>query len=112
MNEPENSTLQNETTEEVSSFTFESSLGDVEKRLDAFLAEKIEGWSRSRLQKLIDDGDVLVNGKQVKSSYKLRAGDEIEVELTEALVEKFEPENIPLDVVYEDASFIIINKPA
>lgn len=112
MNEPGNSILQNEPAEEISSFTFEPSFGDVEKRLDAFLAEKVEGWSRSRLQKLIDDGDVLVNGKLVKSSYKLRANDTIEVELTETLVEKFEPENIPLDIVYEDESFVVINKPA
>ena len=81
-------------------------------RLDAFLAEKIEGWSRSRLQRLIDDGDVLVNQKESKPSYKLRAGDEIEVELIELPTTRFEPENIPLDIVYEDDQLAVINKPA
>ena len=99
-------------SEETPIQTFSPETDDVGKRLDAFLAEKIEGWSRSRLQTLIDEGDVLVSGKRVKSSYKLRGREEIEVELTETLVEKFEPENIPLDIVYEDESFVVINKPA
>ena len=85
---------------------------DAGKRLDAFLAEKIEGWSRSRLQRLIDDGDVLVNQKSAKPSYKLRENDEIEVELTEVAAARFEPENIPLDIVFEDDHLAVINKPA
>ena len=85
---------------------------DVGRRFDAFLAEKIEKHSRSRLQKLIDDGDATVNANQVKSSYKLRAGDEIEIELTELPAENFEPENIPLEIIYEDDALAVINKPA
>ena len=85
---------------------------DAGKRLDGFLAEKIEGWSRSRLQKLIDDGDVLVNEKEGKASYKLREGDDIEIELSEASVERFEPENIPLNIVFEDEFLAVINKAA
>ena len=81
-------------------------------RLDAYLATQIEGWSRARLQRLIDDQDVLVNGKAVKPSYKLRVGDEIEVELTPAPSASFEPENIPVEVVYEDDDLIVVNKPA
>ncbi|MEQ1645165.1 MAG: S4 domain-containing protein, partial [Pyrinomonadaceae bacterium] len=69
-------------------------------RLDAYLAENIDGWSRSRLQRRIDNEDVLVNDKAVKSSYKIRESDEIEVDLVEAPVARFEPENIPLDIVY------------
>jgi 23S rRNA pseudouridine1911/1915/1917 synthase len=88
------------------------SANDIGKRLDAFLAEKIDGWSRGRLQRLIDDGDVLVNGRESKSSYKLRDGDEIDVELTEPPAERFEPEDIPLDIVYEDEYLAVINKPA
>ncbi|MGI8786519.1 MAG: RluA family pseudouridine synthase [Pyrinomonadaceae bacterium] len=98
--------------EENSSFILHPSSFDIGKRLDAFLSEKIEGWSRSRLQKLIDDGDATVNQNQTKSSYKLRAGDEIEVELIELPVETFEPENIPLEIVYEDEFLAVINKPA
>ena len=99
-------------TDENSSLTFQASPIDVGKRLDAFLAEKIVDWSRSRLQKLIDDGDCLVNEKPSKSSYKLRETDEIEVELSETFGEKFEPEDIPLDIVYEDEFLAVINKPA
>ena len=84
----------------------------VSKRLDAFLAEQIEGWSRARLQRLIEGGDVLVNAKAAKPSYKLREGDEIDVDLIEAPVERFEPEDIPLDIVYEDEFLAVINKPA
>lgn len=82
------------------------------QRLDAFLAEQIDGWSRARLQRLIEDSDVLVNGHAVKSSYKLHLNDEIEVELTPALSTAFAPENIPLDIVYEDDDLIVVNKPA
>lgn len=82
------------------------------KRLDAFLAENIENRSRSSVQKAIDDGDVLVNGKTSKSSYKIRENDEIEIELTEEIVEGFTPENIPLDIVFEDEFLAVINKPA
>ena len=82
------------------------------KRLDAFLAENIEGWSRSRLQRLITEGDVLVNEKQVKPSYKLHENEEIEVELVELAAAKFEPENIPLDIIFEDEYLAVINKPA
>ena len=81
-------------------------------RLDAFLASKIDGWSRARLQRLIDNEDVLVNDKAVKPSYKVREGDEIEIDLVEAPVARFEPENIPLDIVYEDEFLAVINKPA
>ena len=62
----------------LSNFTIAQS--DAGKRLDAFLSEQIEGWSRSRLQRLITDGDVLVNGKTAKASYKLHQGDEIDVD--------------------------------
>jgi 23S rRNA pseudouridine1911/1915/1917 synthase len=82
------------------------------KRLDAFLAEKIDGWSRSRLQRLIEDEDVLVNDKAVKSSYKIRESDEIEVDLVEIPATRFEPEDTPLDIIFEDEFLAVINKPA
>ena len=99
-------------TEENSSLIFHPSSLDVGKRLDAYLTEKIEGWSRSRLQKLVADGDVTVNEKESKPSYKLRPNDSIEVELTELAAENFEPEDIPLDIVYEDEFLAVLNKPA
>jgi len=97
-------------SEENSSLVFTPAAEDEGKRLDSFLAEKIEGWSRSRLQKLIEDADVLVNDKPVKSSYKINSSDTIEVELTVPLADSFAPENIPLDVVYEDEDIAVINK--
>ncbi len=81
-------------------------------RLDTFLASQIEGWSRARLQRLIENEDVLVNGKPSKASYKLREQDEIEVELSAPPTELFTPENIPLDIVYEDETLLVVTKPA
>lgn len=99
-------------TEENSTLHFQIEPSDIGKRLDAFLSEKVENWSRSKLQKLIDDGDAAVNEKQAKASYKLRAGDSVEIELSELPAAKFEPENIPLEIVYEDESLAVINKAA
>lgn len=81
-------------------------------RLDTYLASQIEGWSRARLQHLITDEEVLVNGKAAKSSYKLHTGDEIEVELVAPPTTNFIPEDIALDIIYEDDDLIVVNKPA
>jgi 23S rRNA pseudouridine1911/1915/1917 synthase len=99
-------------TEESSSSILNPSSEDAGKRLDAFLSEKVEGWSRSRLQRLIENGDVLVNQKEAKPSYRLKPDDEIDVDLTEAPTTRFEPENIPLEIVFEDEYLAVINKPA
>lgn len=90
--------------------TFNVQADDENVRLDAFLAIKIEDWSRSRLQKLIDDGEVLVNGKTAKSSYKIQNKDSIEVDLVAPTLENFTPEDIPLDIVFEDDELAVINK--
>ena len=82
------------------------------ERLDAFLAARIEGWSRARLQDLIEDAEVLVEGRKTKPAYKIRAGDCIEDELTASSAESFAPEDIPIEVIYEDGDLIVINKPA
>jgi 23S rRNA pseudouridine1911/1915/1917 synthase len=99
-------------SEDSSSFILHPSSFDKGKRLDAYLAEEVEGWSRSRLQRLIENGDVLVNEREAKASYKIRESDEIDVDLTEEPAARFEPENIPLDIVYEDEYLAVINKPA
>jgi len=62
-------------------------------RLDTYLASQFEGWSRARLKRLIENEDVLVNGKTAKPSYKLREQDEIEVELVAPATGSFAPEN-------------------
>ena len=82
------------------------------QRLDAFLAERVDGWSRSRLQRLIEDGEVLVNGQEAKPSHKLRSNDKIEAELTALPPASFIPEEIPIEIIYEDDDLIVVNKPA
>ena len=83
------------------------------QRLDAFLAATLEGVSRSRVQLLLDQGDVLVNGDHVKASLKLRGGEQIVVTGDPHPAPlKAVAEAIPLDIVYEDADLAVVNKPA
>ena len=84
---------------------------DIKKRLDVFVSEA-QGVTRSHAQGMIDDGLVLVNGRAEAKNYKLRAGDEIEIEEEEAELLSAEAENIPLDIVYEDEHIIVVNKPS
>jgi 23S rRNA pseudouridine1911/1915/1917 synthase len=96
----------------VETVTFKISADEAGTRLDAYLASQIEGWSRARLQRLIENEDVLVNGKSSKPSYKIREHDEVEVELIAPAADAFVPENIPIDIVYEDDTLVVVNKPA
>ena len=80
-------------------------------RLDAFLASRDLGLTRSALQKLLEDGMVRVDGKAVKKNYRTKAGDEIELELPEPEIPEILPEDIPLDIRYEDEDVIVLNKP-
>lgn len=80
-------------------------------RLDRFLTEKFKDMSRSFIQKQIKDGLVKVNGKAVKSSYKLQSGDKVQMSICEPKDIAIVPENIPLDIIYEDSDIILINKP-
>lgn len=80
-------------------------------RIDKFLNEKIDDKSRSFLQGLIDENQVLVNEKNIKSNYKLRLGDKVVVNIPEPKELWVEPEDIPLDVLYEDGDVIVVNKP-
>jgi len=92
--------------------TFQIGAHEAGSRLDAYLASQIEGWSRARLQRLIESEDVLVNSKPSKPSYKLRENDEVEVELIAAASTTFAPEAIPIEIVYEDETLVVVNKPA
>lgn len=83
---------------------------DTSKRLDVYLSEKNADITRSYIKNLIDEGKVLVNSKKVKSGYKIKFNDSIDVEIVEKQAENIVPEDIPLNIVYEDDDIIIINK--
>ena len=80
-------------------------------RVDALLARSVEGFSRSAVQRLLDTGCVLLDGKPVKKNYKCTSGDEFTVLLPEAEPTEIVAQNIPLDIVYEDEDVIVVNKP-
>jgi 23S rRNA pseudouridine1911/1915/1917 synthase len=80
-------------------------------RIDKFLAEELDDYSRSFIQKMIKDGNVSVNGGLVKSNYRLSAGDVLTITLPELSEPDILPENIPLDILYEDEDIIVVNKP-
>lgn len=80
-------------------------------RIDKFLSDQLSDSSRSFLQKLIQEEQVTVNGKPVKTNYKVNLGDCIQVEIPEAAEPDIQAENIPLDILYEDSDLLVINKP-
>jgi 23S rRNA pseudouridine1911/1915/1917 synthase len=116
MNDNPNSTTQEgaESNDELyQRFVFNADKGQEAYRIDKFLMNRIEGATRNKLQQAINTGLVLVNNKEVKQNYKVKAFDQIVVysdlspESTDIV-----PENIPLNIVYEDKDILLINKPA
>lgn len=83
---------------------------NVGERLDKYLSNKIEGKSRSFIQGLINDNNVLINNSIVKSNYKLKMNDIIVVTLPEPIELDVKPENIQIDIIYEDEDVIVVNK--
>ncbi|MDD7143574.1 RluA family pseudouridine synthase [Fusicatenibacter saccharivorans] len=81
------------------------------ERIDKYLSNEMSGFSRSYIQKLMKDGHVYVNGKAVKANYKLAYDDMITVEIPDLVEPDIVPENIPLDILYEDDDILIVNKP-
>ena len=91
--------------------TFEFS-DNVGKRLDSFLSEQTEEFTRSRLKKLIEEGQVCVNGVSVtKAGYVLKNGDTVAVEIPEPVAYEAKAENIPIEIIYQDEDFAVVNKP-
>lgn len=80
-------------------------------RIDKWLSEQDTGITRSAAAGLIESGNVLVNGKNVAKNYKLRSGDSIKLNIPEPVSLDAQPENIPLDIVYEDEYLLVVNKP-
>ena len=89
-------------------FTVENQEGD---RIDRYLSEELEDRSRSYIQKLIKEQYVKVNEKPVKANYRLSLGDMVEIDFPEAKEPDIVPEDIPMDILYEDQDIIMINKP-
>lgn len=84
---------------------------DENKRIDSFLNNNLEDVSRNRIQKLIEEKQVLVNNKSINKNYKLKENDKIIINIEEPKEIDILPENIPLNIVYEDEDVILINKP-
>lgn len=94
-------------------YQFVADPGQEPMRIDKWLMHKIANASRTKIQAAIEVDFVLVNGKGVKSNYKIKAGDDVRIVLPEAPRDtEIYPENIPLDIVYEDASLLVVSKPA
>ena len=82
-----------------------------EERIDKYISMLIDSLSRSFIQKLLKDGQVLVNGMPVKQNYRLKEGEEVSFVLPEAVEPDILPEDIPLDILYEDEDVLVVNKP-
>lgn len=107
---PEDGTADVQPEPEAATLSFDVSGEDAGARLDAFLAARVEGVSRSTLKRVIDDGDVLVGGRAAKPSLKLKGGEHVEVELPAPPPSEVEPEDIPLDILHEDEEVVVVNK--
>jgi len=97
-------------TSRTEKFTIEKSLPG--GRLDTFLREVFPAASRGALQRLIEEGHIRVNGQTTKPTHTPRAGEEIEVYWPDAKPAEAQPEEIPLDILFEDKSLLVVNKPA
>lgn len=86
-------------------------VGEEVRRIDAYISDKIEELSRVAVQRLLANGQILVNGKKVKASYKVQKGDKIEIEEEEPVEISLKAQNIPIDIIYEDNDIIVVNKP-
>jgi len=86
-------------------------LDDIGSRLDKFISDNIEDVSRSYAQTLSKDGNVICNGTPLDKNYRIKGEEVIEVYIPEPMMQKVEPQNIPLDIVYEDCDLLVVNKP-
>lgn len=91
-------------------FTYPSDCGPM--RLDLFISSQLDGETRAAVQRLIEAENVLVDGQTVRSSHKLKGGEQVTVEIPLPVAAEPQPEAIPLEVLYEDHDLIVINKPA
>ena len=81
------------------------------KRIDSYIVDKNINLSRTAIKRLLDEGKILVNGKKQKPSYKPEVGDIITIEIPEPEEVELKPQDIPIDIIYEDKDIIVVNKP-
>lgn len=86
-------------------------LGEQSGRIDKVLSQELVDYSRSQIQQWLKDERVMVNGTTVKANYKVKAGDQVTIAVPEPTVLELTPENIPLEIVYEDEDVAVVNKP-
>lgn len=86
-------------------------LGEQSGRIDKVLSQELADYSRSQIQQWLKDERVMVNGTTVKANYKVKAGDQVTIAVPEPTVLELTPENIPLEIVYEDEDVAVVNKP-
>ena len=112
-NDNDNDDLDDETHQLYEHFRFEADQGQQPLRVDKFMCEMLSHSSRNRIQRAADSGFVHVNDRPVKSNYKVRAGDVVTLMLDRPRHDStIEPEEMPLDIVYEDDQLMVVNKPA
>ena len=92
-------------------FTYEIGAENAGERIDKFLSGELSELSRSYIQKLLKEGMVTLDGKALKANYRLREKDEIEIKIPPAMEPDILPEDIPLDILYEDSDVLVVNKP-
>ena len=92
-------------------FTYEIGVENAGERIDKFFSGELSELSRSYIQKLLKEGMVTLGGKALKANYRLREKDEIEIKIPPAMEPDILPENIPLDILYEDSDVLVVNKP-
>lgn len=91
--------------------SYDLKVHDEKGRLDKYISDKIPDLSRTRVKELVKEGNILVNSKKEKVSYKVQENDQISVIVPAVKPLNIEPEDIPLDIIYEDADVIVVNKP-
>ena len=109
---PATSNVEPDAETEAATLSFRVEPEEAGTRLDAFLAARLRAFSRTRLKQSVADGDALVEGHAAKPSYKLRAGELIELETPAPPAFDFAPEDIPLDILFEDDWIVVLNKRA
>lgn len=97
----------------MNNFWFITDENDENTRLDNYLSERFDNFSRSQLQEMIKRGEILINEEIKKPSYKVKIGDRVDVKVDETKQKTiFPPQNIVLDIVYEDENMLVVNKPS